>query len=759
MSGFVHLHTRSDYSLCKSASTVQQLAAKAISYNMPALALTDSGSLAGAPELTRLLTASGAVKPIYGVEFHIATPETNYSASSLYPAALVLLAENESGYKNLEKLLCASTWDNIQKTGQITMTDLRAYAGGLIALSGGCDGAVSRAILNEIDPMNVVKPYLEIFGNKSFFLEVWNHGLKDDLKHTKCMQELSLLTGTELVAANNTCYTEPVDMLTREILLCIDSGCTLPKEAILTPEKYFAGSPKRHFKSPDEMFTDFASLPEALSNTLKIADRCQFVLKPRPVSLPGFTVPEGSSESTHLRNMCLAGLERRVPDAGTRYYERLESELSVISSGGYVRFFYLLADLIAYLRKTKIMGTVRGSAGGSLVCYALNITDTDPILHGLIFELFINPIREATYPDIDMEVSDDTRDMAIHYLKDKYGEKNTAPILMTRIFGNARACSAVAKALETPEQQREAIKIEEIISENVIDSAGIAISDTHIPKMAGLIRGDECAACSLYTWDDLDYYFGVFRIDILGLRSLRLNAEVAALVTKECPDLLPTGGFSPEHLPLHDEKTLALLRGGSTDGVLNLESKTMKEYLRMCSPDSFSDICALSAMFRPPLLKWIVFYCAEKNNLTLTENKNCTSDELNDFRRLKDLCSGIPAIRDILAPTFYLPIYQEQIIIIIQLLFNCNTAQAVFYYREFNAKKLTVISECEKLLTNKGNTIGLDIKSSQFLFNSIQHNWSAHSISKAHTFAFTLIVWQSAFLKAHFPTQFEKKQQ
>jgi len=266
MPDFVHLHTCSDYSLYQSASTVRQLAEKAIEYRMPALALTDKNCLAGAPELTRLLTAHGAVKPIYGVEFLIAPPHTDPIVSSLYPAALVLLAENARGYRNLEKLICTAAISGsidcasadstdlrnknckiIQTTRQITLTDLGVHADGLIALSGGRDSAVSRAILNGIDPLDVVKSYLGIYGTKNFSLEIWNYGLKEDRNHIRRMQELSSYTGAKLVAANNTCYTEPGDFLTCEILRCIDSGRTLPKEAVLVPEQYFAESRGRHF--------------------------------------------------------------------------------------------------------------------------------------------------------------------------------------------------------------------------------------------------------------------------------------------------------------------------------------------------------------------------------------------------------------------------------------------------------------------------------------------------------------------------------
>jgi len=541
------------------------------------------------------------------------------------------------------------------------------------------------------------------------------------------------------------------------------------------------------------MYADFAGIPEALFNTLKIAERCRFILTPRPVSLPGFFIPEGSTESAQLRNMCLDGLTRRVTGAGKCYYERLESELSVINSGGYVRYFYLLADLCTYLRKNTIIGTGRGSAGGSLVCYVLNITDIDPILHGLIFERFLNPLK-LSFPDIDIDVSDDSRDMAFRYLKEKYGEKNTSLLLTTGVFRNTGAWSAIARVLEIPKAQHEAViecipaheslahnitdnvklhnkmtrdpfleralyeamKIEGLIRVTGLHAAGIAVSDAPIPQMTGLDNGDPKALCSLYTGYDLEKYFGIIKFDILGLRALSKNAETVALVKRDHPETFPPGGYSPEQLPLHDEKTLALLRKGDTDGIFQLESEGMKNYVRMCRPDSFADICALSAMYRPYNMKFIKVYCAKKNNTTLPHNHDCTARELRNLRRLKDLCSGFPALRDIFAPTWYLPVYQEQLITVISLLFDCSTAQADIYRRELGKKKYTVIKELEKLLNENGNKTGFYKRDAKFLFNEVLLKWINFSFSKAHAVAYALIAWQTAFLKAHFPEKFRR---
>lgn len=772
-SQFVHLHLHTEYSLLDGAIRIDELLERAKIFNMPAVAITDHGNLFGVIEFYKKANKAG-IKPIIGCEVYLAphsrfnktraNKETGQTEEASFH--LTLLVENNEGYRNLTKLVTASYLEGFYYKPRIDFDLLSQHSAGLITLSGCLKGEIPYylALGDYGRAEKIAKQFLDVFGSR-FYLEIQKNGISEQDKINRGIIELSKKYGIPIVATNDCHYLEKTDAKAHEILLCIQTGKTIKDEKRMrfqTDEFYF--------KSPDEMSTAFKEIPEAIRNTIEIADRCNFQFKLGDYKIPVYKVPEGFTQESYLRKLAIEGLRERlnnnIPD---NYYERLEEELQVITKMGFASYFLIVWDFINFARKRSIpVGPGRGSAAGSLVAYALRITDIDPIKYGLLFERFLNPER-ISMPDIDVDFCKDRREEVIRYVSEKYGNNKVAHIItfgtmaakaVVRDVGRAmdiplsevdriakmipNACSSLKQAMELEPKLKEIYKKNQIMRE-LFDvalrleglarhasqhAAGIVISPEPLENFMPLYKN--AAEESVITQFDMKALedIGLLKFDFLGLKTLTVINETINYAEKLGKKI------DLNNIPLDDEETYRMLSSGDTVGVFQLESRGMRDLIQKMQPEKFEDLIALVALFRPGPL-----------------GSGMVDDFIKRKKGLIPIEYDLPELKEILDETYGVILYQEQVMKIANVIAGFSMGQADILRKAMGKKIEELMTNLKSDFINGAVSRGIPMEKAETLFN-LMAAFGKYGFNKSHSAAYAYISYITAYLKAHYPLEF-----
>ncbi len=775
---FVHLHLHTHYSLLDGAIRPDALFQKALQYNMPALAITDHGNMFGAIEFYQQACRHG-IKPIIGCEVYIAPgsrfeKEARAGADTFYH--LVLLAQNETGYRNLVCLVSKAYLEGFYYRPRIDKDLLAEHNEGLIAMSACLHGELATHLLNNsyAKALQAASDYSALFNDRRFYLELHENRIPEQKQVNEGLIRLARELSLPLVATNDCHYLEKHEARAHDILLCLQTGKTLD-----SPDRMQFTTDEFYFKSPEEMAGLFAYAPEALRNTLEIAERCNLSFDLDQTRFPAFQGPPGISLNDHLRSLACSGLEERLRPYRSRtdydamaagYQQRLDEELAIIQKTGFTDYFLIVADFVGYARDHGIpVGPGRGSAAGSLVAYALRITEVDPITYGLLFERFLNPERISP-PDIDIDFCKERRDEIIAYVTAKYSKDNVAQIItfgkmqakgvlrdVGRVLGMPyKDVDRIAKlipnvlnitlseALKQEPRLREMMEGSEALKELFTLSlsleglprhasthaAGIVIADKPLIEYLPLYRGQNNEVVTQYAMNDVGK-IGLIKFDFLGLKTLT--------VIQKCLQLINAGRSEPlttDALPLDDAATYAMLASGSTDGVFQLESQGMKDLVVKLRPENIWDLIALLALYRPgPLGSGMVddFIKRKRGDIPITYE--------------------LPELKEILSETYGVILYQEQVMHIASKLANFSLGDADLLRRAMGKKKSDVMeAQKEKfLLGARKNKI--NPKKAEQIFNQMA-KFAEYGFNKSHSTAYALIAFYTAYLKTHFPVEF-----
>jgi DNA polymerase-3 subunit alpha len=762
---FVHLHLHTEYSFLDGACRIDDLVEAASRYKLPALAITDHGNMCGCIEFYKKLMHA-AIKPIIGEEVYLA-PKSRFDrkGKEVYHH-LILLVRNEKGYKNLVKLSTIGYKEGFYYKPRIDKEVLREYSDGLIGMSACTRGEIAHHILNENyeAAKRALQEYLDIFGKENFYLELMRLGLKENEIVNGGLLTLSEEIGVPCVATNDCHYISKDDSEAHDILLCLQTGKDIDEENRMRFE-----SNELYFRSPEEMEQLFSDHPEAIKNTLEVADRCNLDLHldEIKVQLPHYDVPEGfSSSDEYLEKLAREGLKVRYAHIDERIEERFNHELGVIKKQGLLGYFLIITDLVNFARENGIpTGPGRGSAVGSLVLYSLGVTEIDPLKYGLVFERFLNPER-AAMPDVDIDFSDTRREEVISYIKGRYGEENVSQIIT---FGTMAARAAVrdvgrvlkialpevdriAKAIpfgvslkeayETPEfrgiiNEKEeyerlislAMRLEGITRHASVHAAGIVVAPQEITEFVPLYRMPDGSLVTQYPMEAIDA-LGLLKIDILGLRTLTIISDTIKLLKRENKKI------DIEEIPLNDRKTYNLLSRGMTNGVFQLESEGMKDILRKIKPDSFTDIMAVLALYRPGPLGGL------------------TKDSFIKRKHGKEAVDYIhKSLEPILKETYGIILYQEQVMQIASVVAGFSLGEADILRRAMGKKLPEVMDEKRKAFVDGALKRNYSEEIANRLFKLIIP-FAGYGFNKSHSAGYALISYRTAFLKSHYPQEF-----
>lgn len=774
MCGFVHLHVHSEYSLLDGASRIRDLAAQAAGLGMKALALTDHGVMYGAVAFYKACKERG-IKPIIGMEAYMAAGSRHEKASRkdqpIYH--LTLLAKNEAGYRNLMKLSSIGHLEGFYYRPRIDFEALKEHAEGLICLSGCLKGELSQHLLADRydQAKETALRYRALFG-EDYFLEIQDHGMLEQKKVAAGLLRLAEETGIPLVATNDSHYLREEDHALQEVLLCIGTGKTLED-----PDRMKMTTTQLYLKSGEEMAALFRHVPEAVTNSGVIAERCNLELIFDRRVLPQFApLPEGMSAGDYLASLCREGLETRYAgtpewqDAGFRREAeaRLLYELEVIGRMGFDDYFLIVWDFIRFARERGIVtGPGRGSSAGSLVAYTLRITDVDPIAHKLLFERFLNPER-VTMPDIDIDFSDERRDEVIRYVSEKYGHDRVAQIIT---FGTLAARAAVrdvgrvmnlpygevdkaAKLIpgmpgmsieramkESPEFRAlaeeggragelvaMARRVEGMPRHASTHAAGVVISPDPLTDYVPLQEGTEGVPLMQYSMEHLEA-IGLLKMDFLGLRTLSIIERTLGWIREET-------GFELkwEDVPYTDEATYALLSRGDTTGIFQLEGSGVRRVLKELKPSCFEDIISVLALYRPGPMEFIPQFIRAKHGLTEVEYPH-------------------PSLEPILMDTYGIIVYQEQIMQIASVMAGFTLGQADLLRRAVGKKKREILDEQRKFFVEGSIGQGYSEEEANHVYDLIVR-FADYGFCRAHAAAYAVLAFQTAYLKAHYPVPF-----
>lgn len=763
---FVHLHVHSEYSLLDGAARINSLVTEAKAMGMKALALTDHGVMYGTIPFYKACKAAG-IKPIIGCEVYI----TSGSMHERQPRKdqpnyhLVLLAENEAGYRNLMKLVSAAQLEGFHYKPRIDRNLLQKHHEGLIGLSSSLKGEVPQAILSEDYALakRLALIYQSIFGADHFFLELQDHGLLDQKKVNNELVRLSKETGIPLVATNDVHYVREKDAEVQDVLLCIGTGKTLndPDRLRMHGNQFF-------LKSPEEMSRLFAYLPEAIANTVRIAERCEVEITFGQYRLPEFTVPMGQTAASYLRRKCVEGLAIRYPVVTPELETRLEMELATIEQMGFSDYFLIVWDFMKFAREQGILtGPGRGSAAGSLVSYVLYITQIDPIKYNLLFERFLNPAR-ISMPDIDIDFSDERRDEVIEYVLQKYGKDRVAQIITFGTMAAKAAVRDVGRALDVPyaEVDRTAkqipsmlgITIERAVALNpdlrqsaakdgrirrLIElaqaveglprhasthAAGVIISREPLTNVVPLQEGTEQTPLTQYPMDALEQ-LGLLKMDFLGLRNLSIIERTLKLIRQATDTTIDF-----EQLGDEDPATYALLAKADTTGVFQLESQGVRNVLRELKPTQFEDIIAVISLYRPGPMEFI-------------------PDFINAKHGRKRIHYPHPKLAPILKDTYGIIVYQEQIMQIASTMAGFSLGEADLLRRAVSKKKREILDEQRARFVQGALDLCYEAEAANEVYDMIVR-FADYGFNRSHAAAYAVLAYQTAYLKANYPLPF-----
>ena len=771
-SDFVHLHVHTQFSLLDGACRIKELVQKAAEYKMPALGMTDHGNLFGAIEFYENAVKVG-VKPIIGCEAYVAPASRFDRGVSSGPKGmgashLVLFARDEAGYRNLLKLVSAGYLEGFYYRPRMDKEILAKYCEGLLATSACLRGEIAW-YLRQGDYAGARKAADElhqIFGKGNFYLELMEHGIEDQKTVNEGLLKLAKDLNLPLVVTNDVHYLTQSQFTAHEALLCIQTQTMLsdPNRMRLKTDQFY-------FKDPGLMKKEFAWIPEALKNTLEIADKCNLQLRFDQIHLPHYDPPSGKTKDEYLRELCQQGIAERYGRPAPEIQQRLEYELAVIKKMGFVSYFLIVWDFIHYAKQRGIpVGPGRGSAAGSLVSYLLGITSLDPLKYGLLFERFLNPER-ASMPDIDIDFCFERRGEVIEYVMKKYGKDNVAQIIT---FGTMQARAAVrdvgrvmaveygnvdklAKLIpaeigitlkEALEKEPELAKLhkDDATARQIIDTAqvleglnrhasvhaaGVVISDKPLTDYIPLFKTSDDQITTGFSMDGIAK-IGLLKMDFLGLRTLTVISEAVKIIK-----VTRSVNINIEQIPLDDKKTYDILARAQSFGIFQLESSGMRELLKKSKPSQFEDIITILALYRPGPMG---------------------SGMLDDYIKRKKgeipVKYDHPKLEPVLKETYGIIIYQEQVMQMASVLAGFSMTQAD-HLRRAMSKKVPEIMEKVRRDFIEGCRKTSHIKEEQAdkLFDLIDY-FSGYGFNRSHSAAYALISYQTAYLKANYPVEF-----
>ena len=778
---FTHLHVHTEYSLLDGASRIKDLVSRAVELGMDSVAITDHGVMFGVIDFYKECKKQG-IKPVLGCEVYTAarTRFDKDSEKDKVMSHLILLAENDRGYRNLMKIVSEGYRHGFYYKPRVDKEVLSQYSEGIIALSGCLAGEIQRRLLNG-DYSGAKAEALamrDIFGEKNFFLEIQDQGLEEEARIMPDMKRLHEETGIPLVATNDVHYVRKEDAVAQDVLMCIQMACTVDEENRMRfPNDEF------YLKSEEEMRKIFANMPEAVDNAHEIAERCNVEITFGQLHLPDFNAPDGLTNREYLRKLCEEGLGQRYEGSDQEtmgaLHERLDYELTTIENMGYVEYFLIVWDFINYAKMNGIMvGPGRGSAAGSIVAYTLRITDIDPIKYGLIFERFLNPER-VSMPDIDIDFCYERRGEVIDYVTEKYGEDKVSQIITfgtmkakqaVRDVGRALNVSypetdAIAKAipfslkmtidmaLETSPELKAKYENEET-TKKVIDmaraiegmprhasthAAGVVISKDSIDEYVPLYLADKGLSTqfNMTTIEEL----GLLKMDFLGLRNLTVIRDALEMIEENHGVKIDFSSMDYD-----DPKVYEMIARGNTQGIFQLESGGMTQFMKNLKPDCFEDIVAGISLYRPGPMGSIPTYIENKNNPA-------------SIRYIHD------SLRPILSVSYGCLVYQEQVMRIVRDLGGYSYGRSDLVRRAMSKKKMDVMLQEKEYFIN-GKTAddgsveiagcirnGVDRDSAEEIFNQMV-SFAEYAFNKSHAAAYAVVAYETGYLKAHYPVEF-----
>jgi len=773
---FVHLHVHSEYSLLDGLSKVDKLVAQAKAMDMPALALTDHGAMFGVIDFFRA-ARSAEVKPIIGMEGYMAARGMQDRDPSLDSRSfhLLLLAENEAGYRNLLDIASASQLEGFYYKPRIDHDFLAAHSEGLICTTGCLSGEIPRALQNGQDAQahKLLDWYMEVFGRDRFFFELQDHDIQELPEVNRKLIELGKHYNANFVATNDVHYVQPSDAELQDILLCIQTGSLYSD-----PDRMRMTDPSYYLRSPQEMQELFGHIPGALSNTLWIAERCEVDLEFQGYRLPAFTVPDGKSAQVYLRELCEAGLRTCYGEhsGDPQIRERLDYELGIIHDMGFDDYFLIVWDLCRYAQEQDIWFNARGSAAGSIVAYSLGITLVDPIEHGLIFERFLNPGR-VSMPDIDLDFQDDQRYRMLEYTADKYGRDKVAQIITFGTLGARAAIRDVGRVLDIPlpdvdrvakmipnipgkpvtipdalQQEaglrqiydetpylRELIdtatKLEGVVRNAGTHAAGVIVTDKPIIEYVPLHRptggnseDNPIGSVTQFEMQIVDS-LGLLKVDFLGLSTLTVMARACELIEQRHGVELDI-----HSIPVDDPPTYELLGRGEVLGVFQVEGVGMRRYLMEMKPRELANVIAMVALYRPGPMEFIPTYIHRMHG-----------EEQVAYRH--------PALASIFEETYGIPVYQEQIMFAAMEMAGYTASEADGLRKAIAKKKEKQLKRHREKFIKGAVSSGIDKLTAADVFDDWE-NFARYGFNKAHAADYGVIAVKTAYLKTHYPLEY-----
>ena len=772
---FTHLHVHTEYSLLDGSNKIKEYVDRVKALGMDSAAITDHGVMYGVIDFYRAARAAG-INPILGCEVYVA-PGSRFdreagSGDDRY-YHLVLLAENNQGYSNLMKIVSKGFVEGFYYKPRVDLSLLEKYHEGIIALSACLAGEVARFLTRGMyeDAKKAALRYQDIFGKGNFFLELQDHGIPEQQNVNQQLLKMHRETGIDLVATNDVHYTLAEDAQPHDVLLCLQTGKKLADEDRM---RYEGG--QYYVKSPEEMERLFPYAPEALENTHKIAQRCHVEIEFGVTKLPKFDVPEGYTSWEYLNELCFRGLEERYQPVTEELKERLNYELSTIRNMGYVDYFLIVWDFIKYARDHDIMvGPGRGSAAGSLVAYTLGITQLDPIRYDLLFERFLNPER-VSMPDIDVDFCFERRQEVIDYVRRKYGDDCVVQIVTFGTLAARGVIRDVGRVMDLPyaqvdtiakmipqelnitidkalqmnpelkkvyEDQKEihdlidtAKRLEGLPRHTSMHAAGVVISQKDVSEYVPLSRASDGSIVTQFTMTTLEE-LGLLKMDFLGLRTLTVIQNAVHLIEQDAGVKLDM-----QHIDYNDKKVLDSLGTGRSDGVFQLESAGMKNFMKELKPQSLEDVIAGISLYRPGPMDFIPQYIRGKN-------------------RPDTIKYDCPQLESILKPTYGCIVYQEQVMQIVRNLAGYTLGRSDLVRRAMSKKKAAVM-EKERQNFVYGNeeegvpgciANGISEQTANKIYDDMI-DFAKYAFNKSHEAAYAVVSYQTAFLKYYYPVEF-----
>ncbi len=772
---FAHLHVHTEYSLLDGSNKIKEYVEKIKALGMTAGAITDHGVMYGVIDFYKAAREAG-INPVLGCEVYVA-PSSRLDREMVHGEDryyhLVLLAENNTGYSNLMKIVSKGFVEGYYYKPRVDMEVLEKYHEGIIALSACLAGEVQRNLVRGMyeEAKEVAYRYERCFGKGNFFLELQDHGIPEQKLVNQQLLRMSQETGIELVATNDVHYTNAEDAEPHDILLCLQTGKKLADEDRM---RYEGG--QYYVKSEEEMKLLFPYALQALENTQKIADRCHVEIEFGHTKVPHFEVPEGYDSWTYLNKLCHEGLDKRYGADAPKYLQKLDDELAVIKNMGYVDYFLIVWDFIHYAREHDIMvGPGRGSAAGSLVSYTTGITDIDPVRYNLIFERFLNPER-VSMPDIDVDFCFERRQEVIDYVVEKYGKDCVTQIVT---FGTLAArgvirdvgrvmdlpynfVDTIAKAIpnelgitidkalvmnpelrgmyESDESVKKLIdmsrRLEGLPRHTSMHAAGVVISQKPMDEYVPLSRASDGTITTQFTMTTIEE-LGLLKMDFLGLRTLTVIQNAVRLAEKSSGKKIDMNAID-----YNDKKVLDSLGTGKTDGVFQLESAGMKNFMKELKPQSLEDVIAGISLYRPGPMDFIPAYIKGKDH-----PESITYD--------------CPELEPILAPTYGCIVYQEQVMQIVRDLAGYTWGRSDLVRRAMSKKKGKVMEQERKnfVYGNPEENVpgciarGIDEKVANKIYDNMI-DFAKYAFNKSHAAAYAVVAYQTAYLKYYYPVEF-----